>query len=512
MRLTLLVAGVSGVLVVASCVGGHQELDPDAMGPESSGRYDSPVTDASREVAPDAPSPELPPTELPPAELPVADLPQAELPPGELPPAELPRADLPDPTDPGIEAGPDLPVVDPGPDPTDGSGSSDAPYVFPDASDCPGGVFCGCEFPTDCYTGLCVESSQGKVCSRLCGQGVECPSGWTCQAMSTGGETVNGCAETAVPPPGDVVETDEDPGPVDAPYVFPEASDCPGGTFCPCEFPSDCYTGLCVATLEGGLVCSRLCGQGVECPYGWSCQRMSAGGEEVYGCVEGPVTPAPDVVDAADAPDAADASCEPPVLTSCPETTCSPVVDLADADAVLAYLKAAIWNLATPTCAVMGEVRVSGGVVIDSSSFEAPAWCTEGACKTYFQMTPAVPGITCLAPANAKTMCTKVEIAAAMPFRVRAARSLIDGFAPRTIALFDLLGPCQTPCGIAEFSCPDHTCWASLYQHCGGCLGGSADVCACRDADGVVEDGTECFWSSGDILGRGFCRCGTCIH
>ncbi len=229
------------------------------------------------------------------------------------------------------------------------------------------------------------------------------------------------------------------------------------------------------------------------------------------------VDPAPDnaedsvvATDPAGVPDAP--ACVPPELTPCPATACGPVEDLADSKALLAYLGAVTWNVTAPACTVMGEVRIAGSHEVAGDSFLQPDWCVDGDCPTRFRMDPPVPGIRCLDPSGGSaSLCNRVEIRDAQ-FRVRASRWFVDGFAPRTFALIEFLGPCDSPCSMSEITCPNHTCWTRFLFYCAGCLGGSADVCSCRDADGPLADGTECFWSSGDIMGRGRCECGVCIH
>ncbi|HOI11067.1 MAG TPA: hypothetical protein PK313_11380, partial [Myxococcota bacterium] len=82
-------------------------------------------------------------------------------------------------------------------------------------------------------------------------------------------------------------------GPLDIQYDAPDAGDivetdvplpCPGNFLCECEFNSDCYANLCVPTNDKS-VCSKLCGIDATCPDGWICDRVSVGGESVYGCI-----------------------------------------------------------------------------------------------------------------------------------------------------------------------------------------------------------------------------------
>ena len=74
--------------------------------------------------------------------------------------------------------------------------------------------------------------------------------------------------------------------PTDVPAEAEVNPNCPGPTGCPCKDSIDCFSGVCVDSVEG-LVCSTLCNNGETCPKGWRCAQIgSGGGQDVnFGCV-----------------------------------------------------------------------------------------------------------------------------------------------------------------------------------------------------------------------------------
>ncbi len=131
--------------------------------------------------------------------------------------------------------------------------------------DDPGGWGCPCKGNADCNSGYCVETAEGKQCSKLCVE--DCPGDWQCVGVkgSTGDLTFI-CA---------------------APYV----------TLCrPCAKDGDCeqlgaeigvHRCIPIDGPDGSLVgsfCGYGCANGGNCPTGFSCTKLSIGGSTIEQC------------------------------------------------------------------------------------------------------------------------------------------------------------------------------------------------------------------------------------
>ncbi len=140
---------------------------------------------------------------------------------------------------------------------------------------CPGNTGCPCEDKGDCYSGLCVETMNGWVCSSQCADESSCPAGWKCLVVAgTGGDVIYGCVDPFARlcrPCKNDAECVPDVGAVPgAKYACIEYG--PEGRFCgaACEGPSDCPEGFsceetpagrgtvqqCLALGEGGCPCT----------------------------------------------------------------------------------------------------------------------------------------------------------------------------------------------------------------------------------------------------------------
>ena len=87
------------------------------------------------------------------------------------------------------------------------------------------------------------------------------------------------------PDPGDLLG--EAPGDIDATsdVAPPDVSaNCPGEPLCPCDDNGDCFSGLCLETMNGRL-CSAGCSSADTCPRGWRCEAVATTPDVVYGCV-----------------------------------------------------------------------------------------------------------------------------------------------------------------------------------------------------------------------------------
>ena len=58
----------------------------------------------------------------------------------------------------------------------------------------------------------------------------------------------------------------------------------PGSPFCPCDSNDDCFSGYCIPSSQGDLLCTKTCED--SCPIGWSCKPDPGGAETSYICVE----------------------------------------------------------------------------------------------------------------------------------------------------------------------------------------------------------------------------------
>ena len=70
-------------------------------------------------------------------------------------------------------------------------------------------------------------------------------------------------------------------------YVPPEWGECSddkGAAGCPCDDNGECNSGYCVNTGDGS-VCSNTCDDSTNCPKGWKCNDINAGGDTAYICI-----------------------------------------------------------------------------------------------------------------------------------------------------------------------------------------------------------------------------------
>jgi len=122
-----------------------------------------------------------------------------------------------------------------------------------------------CNSSDECQSQLCAGSENDYLCTQPCGATSQCPAGYICYGLTNGG---GGCFE--------------DQGNGNGPPTLE--------TGAPCEFPSECVSGQCVA-YEGEDVgfCTDGCSSTNDCPCGMECSDTSLGfictpGEKV-GCV-----------------------------------------------------------------------------------------------------------------------------------------------------------------------------------------------------------------------------------
>jgi hypothetical protein len=122
-----------------------------------------------------------------------------------------------------------------------GDDAVDLPYE-------PGSLFSPCQQSSDCFSGYCIETADGRICTSLCLE--ECPEGWDCwQDLGSGPDIVFVCV------------------PRYARLCFP------------CQSSEDCeVSGLaggigCVKFGEAGAFCGGNC-EHWDCPSGYLCQEV----------------------------------------------------------------------------------------------------------------------------------------------------------------------------------------------------------------------------------------------
>ncbi len=146
------------------------------------------------------------------------------------------------------------------------------PDAVPDAEqdttdvivECPGNYLCPCDSAGDCLSGLCVATPDGSVCSRMCGDGIDCPDGFTCTIVSQSGTDARyGCVS-----------------------MFPDLCR-------PCRADSDCVPAVgagnrafkCIYQDENGSYCGAECVEDRECPDGYLCEDFGEGESQYTQCV-----------------------------------------------------------------------------------------------------------------------------------------------------------------------------------------------------------------------------------
>ena len=126
-----------------------------------------------------------------------------------------------------------------------GASAPDAADPGTDGAPSPGETGAPCLSNENCFSGYCVESTQGYVCSALCGSGEQCPDGWGCRAVVNNGV--------------DVVF-------ICLPNVLKLCH--------PCLSDITCGAGVC-AELAEGTFCTQPCDH-APCPEGFTCVEAQA--------------------------------------------------------------------------------------------------------------------------------------------------------------------------------------------------------------------------------------------
>lgn len=129
---------------------------------------------------------------------------------------------------------------------------------------CPGGRGCACESGTDCYSGLCMETLSGSVCSSYCsGDPDACPQGWICANISSSGDPMYACV-----------------------YPFPNlCKPCQTGADCPPRWDNGEKLYLCVEFGPEGSFCGAECTRDTDCPDGFECEDIPFNGDFIKQCM-----------------------------------------------------------------------------------------------------------------------------------------------------------------------------------------------------------------------------------
>lgn len=90
-----------------------------------------------------------------------------------------------------------------------------------------------------------------------------------------------GLTDSAVTDPGTLDTADADG---DAAADGDATGDCPGDFLCPCKDNTQCFSGYCMDTMDGGR-CSKPCSSDDMCPRGWRCGMISGGADPVFVCM-----------------------------------------------------------------------------------------------------------------------------------------------------------------------------------------------------------------------------------
>ncbi len=106
-----------------------------------------------------------------------------------------------------------------------------------------------CEDNSECYSGYCVETPEGRVCSAWCAEAGDCPPEYQCVQVATKPDVIYVCVHTS-------------------PNVCR-----------PCRTQDDCEaafvsTPMACVEMAGRFFCLKRCGEGEECPSGGSCASL----------------------------------------------------------------------------------------------------------------------------------------------------------------------------------------------------------------------------------------------
>ncbi|MBM4395499.1 MAG: putative metal-binding motif-containing protein [Deltaproteobacteria bacterium] len=156
----------------------------------------------------------------------------------------------PDGDDPGGDGGPDG-AGDPGPG-DQGGDEAGGPV-------CPGSVGCECKENSDCLSGYCTDTMEGRACTAACSSEESCPPGWSCLPHVQSSDIVFVCS---------------------APWRLCQ----------PCRIDADCEApgggrNVCIEHGPQGWFCGTSCADGAVCPDGFECRPTDTKDGPVDQCV-----------------------------------------------------------------------------------------------------------------------------------------------------------------------------------------------------------------------------------
>lgn len=141
----------------------------------------------------------------------------------------------------------------------DADGAVDTPDGGGDGTvSCPGGPFCPCTKDNECDAGICLETADGKQCTKNCGGDSSCPSGWDCKLYGT-----------------------VDPVSVCLPKHMALCAPCSKHTDCQVAADKDAW---CLDYGEDGKFCGAGCAKDQDCPLGYGCVDQKDGGTTNKQC------------------------------------------------------------------------------------------------------------------------------------------------------------------------------------------------------------------------------------
>ncbi len=128
------------------------------------------------------------------------------------------------------------------------------------------GFMCPCQVNDDCLSGLCIDTMDQRICTKVCGADSSCPTGWPCENVTVGGESKFECI-----------------------YPFPNLCR-------PCQNDEDCLPQggganrrfLCIDGGPAGRFCGGPCDRSTDCPtykgQTFDCVPVTVSGVDVKQC------------------------------------------------------------------------------------------------------------------------------------------------------------------------------------------------------------------------------------
>ncbi|MBT9558335.1 MAG: hypothetical protein IV100_20040, partial [Myxococcales bacterium] len=322
------------------------------------------------------------------------------------------------------------------------------------------GFGCACQGHADCASGLCLETSNGFVCSEACEEC--CPTGFVCrEQIVVGADKRFVCQE----PHQQLCD------PCTENALCDDAT--PGGDYC-VQLPGD----------DGarGTFCGTACADDGSCPDGYDCLDVtSVDGSQSQQCV----------------PTAGECDCSPAAIEKKLETTCAIVNDFGRCEGTRVCTAAG----PSPCDADVPAAEVCNGIDDDCDLQLDEATCGAGqSCKDEGE------GFECVCDGG-KTLCGEVC--------VDTASSLVH--------CGGCDSPCDAP-GVASWGCVSSSCAVLACEGGFEDLDGDADTgCECavteevcdgldNDCDSLTDEGVDSSCSDDDpCTNEERCEAGQCV-